>query len=50
MEMKNELVVCQGLTKVYGSLKALDNLDLTVRARRLLSSCSTGFSSRPAAR
>ena len=26
MEMKSELVVCQGLTKVYGSLKALDTM------------------------
>ena len=63
METKNELVVCQGLTKVYGSIKALDNLDLTLERGRFIgllgpngsgkttvSSCSTGFSSRPAAR
>ena len=34
METKNELVVCQGLTKVYGSIKALDNLDLTLERGR----------------
>lgn len=30
MEQKNELIVCTGLTKTYGSIKALDNLDLTL--------------------
>ena len=30
MEQRNELVVCQGLTKVYSSVKALDNLNLTL--------------------
>ena len=36
METKNELVVCQGLTKVYGSIKALDNLDLTLERGRFI--------------
>ena len=54
MENNRELVVCEGLTKVYGSLTALDHLDLkleggrfigllgrTARARPRPSSCST---------
>lgn len=36
MEMKNELVVCAGLTKQYGSVKALDHLDLTLRGGRFI--------------
>lgn len=36
MENRNELVVCQGLTKVYGSLKALDNLNLTLERGRFI--------------
>lgn len=34
MEQKNELIVCTGLTKTYGSVKALDNLDLTLGGGR----------------
>ena len=36
MENRNELVVCQGLTKVYGSVKALDNLNLTLERGRFI--------------
>lgn len=36
MEQKNELVVCMGLTKTYGSVKALDNLDLTLGGGRFV--------------
>lgn len=36
MEQKNELVVCTGLTKTYGSVKALDNLDLTLGGGRFV--------------
>ncbi len=36
MEQRNELVVCQGLTKVYGSVKALDNLNLTLERGRFI--------------
>ncbi|HIX90809.1 MAG TPA: ABC transporter ATP-binding protein [Candidatus Agathobaculum pullicola] len=36
MEQKNELIVCAGLTKTYGSLKALDNLNLTLSGGRFV--------------
>lgn len=36
MEQKNELIVCTGLTKTYGSVKALDNLDLTLGGGRFI--------------
>lgn len=36
MEEKNELIVCTGLTKTYGSVKALDNLDLTLGGGRFI--------------
>ena len=36
MEQKNELVGCTGLTKTYGSVKALDNLDLTLGGGRFV--------------
>lgn len=36
MEQKNELVLCTGLTKTYGSVKALDNLDLTLGGGRFV--------------
>lgn len=36
MEQKNELLVCAGLTKTYGSLKALDNLNLTLNGGRFV--------------
>lgn len=36
MEQKNELIVCTGLTKTYGSVKALDNLDLTLGGGRFV--------------
>ena len=36
MENRNELVVCEGLTKVYGSVKALDNLSLTLERGRFI--------------
>ena len=36
MEQKNELVVCQGLTKTYGSIHALDNLNLTLERGRFI--------------
>lgn len=36
MEQKNELVVCTGLTKSYGSIKALDSLDLTLGGGRFV--------------
>lgn len=36
MEQRNELVVCSGLTKVYGSLTALDHLDLTLERGRFV--------------
>lgn len=32
----NELVVCQGLSKSFGSLKALDNLNLTLERGRFI--------------
>ena len=36
MEQKNELIVCAGLTKTYGSVKALDNLNLTLSGGRFV--------------
>lgn len=36
MEQTNGLVVCTGLTKAYGSLKALDNLNLTIEPGRFV--------------
>lgn len=36
MEQKNELIVCQGLTKKYGSLTALDDLNLTLGRGRFV--------------
>lgn len=36
MEQNNELVVCTGLTKTYGNLKALDNLNLTLGGGRFV--------------
>lgn len=36
MEQKTELIVCTGLTKTYGSIKALDNLDLTLGGGRFV--------------
>ena len=36
MANTKELVVCQGLTKAYGSLKALDGLDLTLERGRFI--------------
>nr|WP_297282785.1 ABC transporter ATP-binding protein [uncultured Agathobaculum sp.] len=36
MEQKNELIVCTGLTKTYGSVKALDNMDLTLGGGRFV--------------
>ncbi|MGO5028332.1 ABC transporter ATP-binding protein [Candidatus Agathobaculum pullicola] len=36
MEQTNELIVCAGLTKTYGSLKALDNLNLTLSGGRFV--------------
>lgn len=36
MEQKNELIVCAGLTKTYGSVKALDNLNLTLGGGRFI--------------
>ena len=36
MERKNELIVCAGLTKTYGSVKALDNLNLTLSGGRFV--------------
>ncbi len=36
MEQTNGLVVCTGLTKTYGSLKALDNLNLAIGPGRFV--------------
>ncbi len=36
MERRDELVVCEGLTKVYGGLTALDHLDLTLGRGRFI--------------
>ncbi|HIY12527.1 MAG TPA: ABC transporter ATP-binding protein [Candidatus Agathobaculum merdipullorum] len=36
MEQKNELIVCAGLTKTYGSVKALDNLNLSLSGGRFV--------------
>ena len=36
MERKNELIVCAGLTKTYGSVKALDNLNLSLSGGRFV--------------
>ncbi len=36
MEQKNELIVCTGLSKTYGSVKALDSLDLTLGGGRFI--------------
>ena len=36
MEQKNELIVCAGLTKTYSSVKALDNLNLTLSGGRFV--------------
>ena len=36
MENNRELVVCEGLTKVYGSLTALDHLDLKLEGGRFI--------------
>ena len=36
MEQKNELIVCTGLSKTYGSGKALDSLDLTLGGGRFI--------------
>ncbi len=36
MEQRNELVVCAGLTKTYGSVKALDHLNLTLGGGRFV--------------
>lgn len=36
MEQNNELVVCTGLTKTYGNVKALDNLNLTLGGGRFV--------------
>lgn len=36
MEQTNGLVVCTGLTKAYSSLKALDNLNLTIEPGRFV--------------
>lgn len=36
MEQKNELIVCAGLTKTFGSVKALDNLNLTLSGGRFV--------------
>lgn len=36
MEQKNELIVCTGLTKTYGSVKALDDLNLTLGGGRFV--------------
>lgn len=36
MEQKNELIVCTGLTKTYGSVKALDDLNLTLGSGRFV--------------
>ena len=36
MENNRELVVCEGLTKVYGSLTALDHLDLKQEGGRFI--------------
>ena len=36
MENNRELVVCEGLTKVYGSLTALDHLDLKLESGRFI--------------
>ena len=63
MEQRNDLVVCEGLTKIYGSIRALDSLSLTLERGRFIgllgpngsgkrqrSSCLTACCSRPAAR
>ncbi|MDO4271138.1 MAG: ABC transporter ATP-binding protein [Eubacteriales bacterium] len=36
MEQRNDLVVCEGLTKVYGGLTALDGLDLKLERGRFV--------------
>ena len=36
MEQKNELIVCTGLSKTYGSVTALDSLDLTLGGGRFI--------------
>ena len=36
MERKNELIVCAGLTKTYGSVKARDNLNLSLSGGRFV--------------
>lgn len=36
MEQRNDLVVCEGLTKTYGGLTALDNLNLTLERGRFI--------------
>ena len=36
MEQNKELVICTGLTKSYGSVKALDNLNLTLERGRFV--------------
>ena len=36
MEQRNDLVVCEGLTKIYGSIRALDSLSLTLERGRFI--------------
>ena len=36
MEQKHDLVICQGLTKTFGSLKALDGLNLNLERGRFI--------------